>query len=393
MDPIRNPYSPGAGTPPPFLAGRDGVLDAFSTVIGRAQIGNAVQPPVLSGLRGVGKTVVLLRWRELALEAGWAAAHIEARSGTDLRAPLGDAVIDLTRQTSRRFRNQERAHRLQRIATSFLRATGATMTRGTVAFEVQPEPGVADSGSLETDLTELLLELGEAAREEGTGAVILIDELQDAGVDALVAIVGACHRVNQLRLPVVIAGAGLPTVGRVLSDAKSYAERLFDVRTIGRLDDEAQRQAIREPADALGVKFEPAALARLGELAGGYPFFIQTHAKFAWDVAIESPIALADVSVAEPRAGEQLDQSFFGPRYERATPAERKYMHALASLGDGPVSTAEAAGVLRRRASDVSVQRDGLMAKGLVYAPDRGLIDFTVPHMAAYLRGRTDHGH
>jgi len=258
-------------------------------------------------------TVLLLRWRELALDAGWAAAHIEARAGTDLRAPLGDAVIDLTRQTSRRFRNEERAQRLQRIATSFLRATGATVTRGAVAFDVQPEPGVADSGSLETDLTELLVELGEAARDEGTGAVILIDELQDAGVEALVG------------------------------------------------------------------------------LAGGYPFFIQTHAKFAWDVAVESPIALADVSVAEPRAGEQLEQSFFGPRYERATPAERRYLHALAALGDGPVSTAEAAAVLRRRASDVSVQRDGLIAKGLVYAPDRGLIEFTVPHMAAYLRGRTDH--
>lgn len=391
VDPIRNPYSPGAGTPPPHLAGRQGLLDVFRTVIGRAQIGNAVQPPVLSGLRGVGKTVLLLRWRELALEAGWAAAHIEARAGTDLRAPLGDAVIDLTRQTSRRFRNQERAHRLQRVATSFLRATGATVTRGAVAFDVQPEPGVADSGSLETDLTELLVELGEAARDEGSGAVILIDELQDAGVDALIGLVGACHRVNQLQLPVLIAGAGLPTVGRVLSDAKSYAERLFDVRTVGRLDDAAQREAIREPAAALGVEFEPAALARLGELAGGYPFFIQTHAKFAWDVAVESPIALADVSVAEPRAGEQLEQSFFGPRYERATPAERRYMHALGSLGDGPVSTAEAAAVLRRRASDVSVQRDGLIAKGLVYAPERGLIDFTVPHMAAYLRGRTDH--
>ena len=392
MDPIRNPYSPGAGTPPPYLAGREDVLDAFRTVLGRAQIGNAVQPPVLSGLRGVGKTVLLLRWRELALEAGWAAAHIEARAGTDLRAPLGDAVIDLTRQNSRRFRNQERAQRLQRIATSFLRATGASLTRGAVAFDVQPEPGVADSGSLETDLTELLVELGEAARDEGCGAVILIDELQDAGVDALVALVGACHRVNQLRLPVLIAGAGLPTVGRVLSEAKSYAERLFDVRAIGRLDDDAQRAAIREPAAALGVEFEAAALSRLGELAGGYPFFIQTHAKFAWDVAVESPISLADVAVAEPRAGAQLEQSFFGPRYERATPAERRYMHALASLGDGPVSTPDAAAVLRRRPSDVSVQRDGLIAKGLVYAPDRGLIDFTVPHMAAYLRGRTDHG-
>jgi len=391
MDPIRNPYSPGAGTPPPYLAGREGFLDAFSTVIGRAQIGNAVQPPVLAGLRGVGKTVLLLRWRELAIEAGWTSAHIEARAGTDLRVPLGDAVVDLMRQSSRRYRNRERAHRLQRVATSFLRATGATATRGSLVFDVEPQPGVADSGSLETDLTELFIELGEAAREEGSGAVILIDELQDAGSEALVALVGACHRANQLRLPVLVAGAGLPTVGRVLSEAKSYAERLFDVRTVGRLDEQAQRDAIAEPAAALGVEFAASALATLGALAGGYPFFVQTHAKFAWDAAIDSPINDSDVSVAEPRAREQLEQSFFGPRYERATPAERRYMHALAALGDGPVATADAATALKRRPSDVSVQRDGLLSKGLVYAPDRGMINFTVPHMSAYLRNRSDH--
>ncbi len=391
MDPIRNPYSPGAGTPPPYLAGRDDLQAAFSTLIARAQIGNPVQPLVLSGLRGVGKTVLLLRWRSLATEAGWATAHIEARADADLRQQLSDAVTDVLRQVSRHYRNQERVERLKRVATSFMRAAGTTISRGSLSFDVRPEPGVADSGTLETDLGELLLELGQAAREEGRGAVILIDELQDVGSDKLSALVGACHRINQQGLPALIVGAGLPTVGKVLSDAKSYAERLFDLRAVGPLEGEAQDQAITQPADDLGVTFTHGALRALRDLAGGYPFFIQTHAKFVWDVAVDSPITNSDVDIGSPRANEQLRRSFFSPRYDRATPAERRYMHAVASLGDDQIATADVARVLSRRPSDVSVQRDGLLNKGLVYAPERGLVAFTVPHMAAFLRSLPTH--
>ena len=391
MDPVTNPYSPGAGTPPPFLAGRDELLADFATLIGRAQMGRSVQPLVLSGLRGVGKTVLLLRWRSIAADIGWATALLEARADADLRAQLGDAVTDVLRQVSRTFRNTERLERLKRVAASFLRAAGITLTRGGVTLDVAPEPGVADSGSLETDLTELLLELGHAARAESTGAIILVDELQDAGGDRLGAVVGACHRVNQEQLPVLIVGAGLPTVGRVLSEAKSYAERLFDLRTVGPLTGRAQDEAVTEPAEALGVDVDPDALVLLRERAGGYPFFIQTHAKFVWDASVASPITADDVAVAGPRAEDQLRRSFFNPRYDRATPAERRYMHAMAALGDGNVATAEVARTLGRRVSDVSVQRDGLLNKGLVYAPERGLVGFTVPHMAAFLRSLPTH--
>ncbi len=179
--------------------------------------------------------MLLLRWRSIASEMGWATAHIEARSDADLRQQLGDAIIDVLRQVSRHYRNQERVERLKRIAASFMRAAGATVSRGGLAFNVQPEPGLADSGTLGTDLGELLVELGEAARDEGTGAIIMLDELQDAGVDMLAGLIGACHRINQQGLPALIVGAGLPTVGRVLSEAKSYAERLFDLRTVGPL--------------------------------------------------------------------------------------------------------------------------------------------------------------
>lgn len=391
MDPVRNPYSPGAGTPPPFLAGREDLVAAFDTLLGRADIGNPVQPMVLSGLRGVGKTVLLLQWRSQAEAAGWAASHLEARPGADLRSQIADAVTDLLRQVSRRYRNRERVERLQRVATSFVRAAGTTISRGGLSLEVAPEPGVADSGDLETDLTELLIELGRAAKEEGTGAVILIDELQDAGTGPLSAVVGACHRINQERLPALIVGAGLPTVGKVLSDAKSYAERLFDLRLVGPLEGDAQDQAIMEPAMDLDVTFSREALGSLRALAGGYPFFIQTHAKFVWDAAVDSPISVADVEVAAPRADEQLRRSFFSPRYDRATPAERRYMHGMAACDVAAPLTAEVASKLGRRQSDVSVQRDGLLNKGLVYAPERGVVAFTVPHMAAYLRSLPSH--
>jgi hypothetical protein len=391
MDPVRNPYSPGAGTPPPYLAGRDELIAAFDTLLGRAAIGNPVQPLILSGLRGVGKTVLLLKWRSQAEVAGWAASHVEARPGADLRAQLADAVTDLLRQVSRGYRNQERVERLKRVSASFIRAAGATISRGGLTFDVNPEVGVADSGDLETDLAELLVELGRAAREEGAGAVILIDELQDAGAERLAAVVGACHRINQERLPALIVGAGLPTVGKVLSDAKSYAERLFDLRLVGPLEGEAQDQAIVEPAARLGVEFEESALTSLRALAGGYPFFIQTHAKFVWDTAVESPIGDADVATSSPRAEDQLRRSFFGPRYDRATPAERRYMHAMAAVGGASPATADVASKLGRRQSDVSVQRDGLLNKGLIYAPERGLVAFTVPHMSDYLRSLPTH--
>lgn len=391
MDPVRNPYSPGAGTPPPYLAGRDDLQEAFETLIGRATLGNSVQPLVLSGLRGVGKTVLLLRWRSQAEAAGWASSHIEARSNADLRSQLADAVNDLLRQMSRRYRNVDRLDRLKRVSASFVRAAGATVSRGGITFDVEPEPGVADSGELETDLTELLVEMGRVAKAEGTGAVILIDELQDAGSEQLAGVVGACHRVNQEKLPALIVGAGLPTVGKVLSEAKSYAERLFDLRSVGPLHGAAQDQAVVEPAEALGVAYTDDALVEMRSLAGGYPFFIQTHAKFVWDNAIESPITLADVEAAGPRAEEQLRRSFFAPRYDRATPAERRYMHAMAAIGDEGVATADVAAKLGRRQSDVSVQRDGLLNKGLVYAPERGQVAFTVPHMATYLGALPTH--
>lgn len=390
MDPILNPYAPGAGTPPPLLAGRDALIDAWDVVIGRAAAGNSFQPIVLSGLRGVGKTVLLLTFRAHAREAGWPIELFEARPGGDLRAQVAEALPPMVRTVNRRWRNEARARRIGRIAASFARAVQATLTRSGFRLELEPEPGVADSGDLETDLTELLVALGEGARDEGVGAALLIDELHEVPPDQLSALVGAAHRVNQDRLPVVVGGAGLPPVGRVLSEARSYAERLFSIRPVGPLAPADAQRAFAAPAEDLGVAYTDEALAQLVRLSGGYPFFVQSYGKHVWDLADDSPIAEDDVALAAPRANRELVDSFFRPRYDRATPAERRYLHAMAALGDGDVASADVADRLGHAPSRVSPQRDGLLTKGLIYAPERGLLAFTVPHMAAYLRSRTD---
>jgi AAA ATPase domain len=391
VNPVTNPYAPGAGTPPPLLAGRDGVIEAWDVVLGRAVAGNPFQPIVLAGLRGVGKTVLLLAFRQHASEAGWPIELFEARPGGDLRAQIAEALPPMIRSVNRRWRNEERAKKIGRIAASFARAVQARLVAGGFRIELEPEPGYADTGDLETDLTELLVALGEGARDEGLGAALLIDELHEVPPDQLGALIGAAHRVNQERLPVVVGGAGLPPVGRVLSEARSYAERLFSIRPVGALSPDDTRAAFEEPAADLGVAFERRAVDELVELSGGYPFFIQSYGKHVWDVADDSPIAPDDVALARPRANRELVDSFFRPRYDRATPAERRYMHAMADIGDGPVSSAEVAARLGHdQPSRVSPQRDGLLTKGLIYAPDRGQLAFTVPHMEAYLRGLTE---
>ena len=387
MDPIQNPYAPGAGTPPPLLAGRDDLLSAFGVIIGRAAAGRAFQHPVLSGLRGVGKTVLLRQYRAVAADAGWAAEMFEVRPDGDLRAEVADALRPMVRSVNRRWRNKQRAQHIGRIAASFSRGAAATIGRGGLALGYEPAPGVADSGDFETDLTELLAALGEGAREEGVGAILLIDELHDANINHLAALAGAAHRINQDRLPVVIGGAGLPPVGRILSEARSYSERLFSIRSVGRLSRADSSLALSEPAARLAVAYEPEALQRLVEESGGYPFFIQAYGKHAWERANASPIGRADVAEALPMALGELSESFFKPRYDRATPAERRYLHAMADLVNDPTLSSDVARQLGHgEPSRASPQRDSLIGKGLIYAPARGLVAFTVPNMADYLR-------
>ena len=387
IDPIRNPYSPGAGTPPPLLAGRDEFLDAFNVVIGRAAAGRPFQPLVLSGLRGVGKTVLLRHFRNAAIESGWIGEMFEARPGSDLRTQVAEALPPMVRAVNRRWRNKDRARNIGRTAASFAKAASGALSRGGIVLPYEPKPGVADSTDLEADLIDLLVALGEGAREEGVGAALMIDELQDVPVDQLGALIGASHRINQDQLPVVLGGAGLPPVGRILSEARSYSERLFSIRSVGRLSAADSSLALSEPAEQLNVRYETKALEALVDVSGGYPFFVQTYGMHTWDRADGSPITVDDVGDAVPQANRELNDSFFKPRYDRATPAERRYMHTVAESADDPASSSEVAKRLDpKNPNRASPLRDNLINKGLIYAPERGQIAFTVPHMGTYLR-------
>ncbi|WP_280496092.1 ATP-binding protein [Nocardia farcinica] len=391
MDPVRNPYAPGAGQRPPELAGRDKQLQAFDIVLERVARGRPERSVMLTGLRGVGKTVLLNQLRSAAISRGWGTGKIEARPDQDLRRPLSSALHMATRAVAMAHRNQERVDDFLGILKAFaLRATAdkGMRERWQPGIDVPAVSGRADSGDIEIDLVELLKEAAALAGDIGVGMAIFIDEMQDLGAADISAICGACHELSQDGAPLIVVGAGLPHLPAVLSASKSYSERLFSYHRIDRLDRESADQALIAPAEREDVAFTPEALAALYQKADGYPYFVQAYGKATWDQAPESPITAEDVAVAAPAAEEELAVGFFGSRYERATPAEREYMRAMADLAgdDGPVATSAVAAELGRKPASLSPARDGLIKKGLIYSAERGTIGFTVPHFGRYLR-------
>ncbi|WP_067863507.1 ATP-binding protein [Nocardia shimofusensis] len=391
MDPVRNPYAPGAGQRPPELAGRDKQLQAFDIVLERIARGRPERSVVLTGLRGVGKTVLLNQLRSAAISRGWGTGKIEARPDQELRRPLSSALHMATRAVAMSHRNPERVDDFLGILKAFaLRATAdkGMRDRWQPGIDVPAVAGRADSGDIEIDLVELLEEAAALAGDIGVGMAIFIDEMQDLGPADISAICGACHALSQEAAPLIVVGAGLPHLPAVLSASKSYSERLFSYHRIDRLDRESADQALLAPAEREEVKFTEEALEALYRKADGYPYFVQAYGKATWDQAPESPITAEDVEVAAPAAEEELAVGFFGSRYERATPAEREYMRAMADLSgdDGPVATSAVAAELGRKPASLSPARDGLIKKGLIYSAERGTIGFTVPHFGRYLR-------
>lgn len=389
MDPLQNPYAPGAGVRPPQLAGRDADLDAFRIVLERVGRGLPERSLMIAGLRGVGKTVLLLEFQSLAEQYEWSTAKLEGRVGLSLRSSLGRAVHLLLRSLNRRHRLEHRFERVLRVLKSFV-ITASPSGDFSFKLEADPEPGRADSGDDEVDLTELLIELGEAAASVHTGVALFIDELQDLPHDDLGAIVGAFHEISQKQLPVLVVGAGLPHLPQELSESKTYAERLFRYRRVDSLTTPAATEALVVPAQRLGVDFTPAAIDAILEASGGYPYFIQEYGKHTWDVADRSPIDLEDVHLGSVEARRELDVGFFGTRLDRATPKEREYLQAMAELGEEPVGTGAVAAYLGKPAGNLSVARDQLLKKGLIYSPDRGLIAFTVPRFGEFILSRTE---
>ena len=398
MDPIRNPYAPGAGQRPPELAGRDEQLRAFDIVLQRVAAGRPERSLILTGLRGVGKTVLLNALRSTAVRAGWGTGKLEARPDQSLRRPLSSALHTAVRELGHPL-VEESDHVLGVIKSFAQRDAGvgaALRDRWNPGIDAPAVRGRADSGDIEIDLVELLTDVGGLAADQGRGVAIFIDEMQDLAPDDVSALCAACHEISQAALPVIVVGAGLPFLPAVLSASKSYSERLFSYQRIDRLDRAAADRALTAPAEQEGASFTPGALDRMFEATGGYPYFIQAYGREAWDLAPGSPVTEADVAVAAPAAEAELAVGFFGSRYERATPAERDYLQAMATAAekdpdtsvDGSVLTAVVADVLGKKPQSLSPARDALMKKGLIYSAERGRIAFTVPHFGRYLRER-----
>jgi hypothetical protein len=395
VDPVRNPYAPGAGQRPPELAGRDRELEVFDVVLERVAHNRPERSLVLTGLRGVGKTVLLNTLRSQAINRLWGTGKIEARPEQPMRRPLSAALHMAVRELAPRHRAPHRIDDFLGVLKAFaLRSNpgGAKLRdRWQPGIDVPPATGRADSGDIEIDLVELFTDAASIATDVGTGIALFIDEMQDLSAADVSALCAACHELSQTGAPLIVVGAGLPHLPALLSAAKSYSERLFRYQRIDRLDRISADHALCAPALREGVEYEAKALDALYEASGGYPYFVQAYGKATWDHAPRSPVTPADVRVAAPEAEAELAVGFFGSRYERATPAEREYMRAMASLstldGEGEaVPTAEVARALERRPASLSPARDALIKKGLIYSGERGTVAFTVPHFGRYLR-------
>lgn len=393
MDPIRNPYAPGAGQRPPELAGRDEQMRAFDVVLERVARGRPERSIILTGLRGVGKTVLLNALRSAAVRAGWGTGKFEARPDQAIRRPLGAALHTAVRELG----HPDATTTLGTIRSFIERDAGPRAKlaeRWNPGIQVAPTTGRADSGDIEIDLVELLTDVGGLAADKGVGISIHIDEMQDLRPEDVSALCAATHEISQQRLPLIVVGAGLPHLPAVLSASKSYSERLFSYQRIDRLERAAADLALQVPAQDEDAEFTPEALDAMYRITSGYPYFIQAYGKVVWDLAPASPITADDIAVAIPEAEAELAVGFFGSRYERATPAEREYLRAMAELGqaDDPgagVPTSAVAEHLSRTPQSLSPARDALLKKGLVYSAERGLVAFTVPHFGRYLRSQT----
>lgn len=379
MDPVLNPFAPGAGTPPPELAGRDVLRETVRVAIERVRRGLPTKSVLLVGLRGVGKTVLLDRMRDDAEETGVHSVRIEAPEGRSLPALLAPQLRQALLRLSRNERAKELATKALRALAGFAKSLKAKYGDIEVGFDFSPEPGLADNGDLEHDLQALLEEVGHAAQAAETAMVIFIDELQYVREDELAALITAMHRCAQRRVPVMLVGAGLPQLRGRMGNAKSYAERLFDFPEVGPLPTPAARVAITKPVKDQGAAIADEAVNRIIEETKGYPYFLQEWGKHAWDAAAVSPIRLKDVEQATDSAIAALDESFFRVRFDRLTPAEKKYLRAMAELGPGPHRSGDIADKLMRKVTSLGPTRNNLIAKGMVWSPNHGDTAFTVP--------------
>ena len=379
MDPVRNPYAPGAGTPPPELAGRDEIRETARIALERVRAGRPGKSIMMVGLRGVGKTVLLDRIRQEAEDRGICTLNVEAPENRSLPAALAPRLRLALLQLSKREKARQLAERALSGLAGFVKAFQVKYHDIQMVLDLDPEPGLADNGDLEADLPDLLAAAGSAAQADATCLALFIDELQYVKEDELAALVMALHRTAQRQLPVIMLGAGLPQVRGNLGKAKSYAERLFDFPQIGPLSPDDARQAIVKPAEKEGVTITADALDAIVARTGCYPYFLQEWGKHLWDVAERSPITDASVAVASRQAVAALDASFFLVRFDRLTPAQKRYVRAMSQLGPGPHRSGDIAAKLNRAVNSLTLTRNQLIRKGAIWSPSHGDTAFTVP--------------
>jgi AAA ATPase domain len=383
VDPVRNPFAPGAGSQPPELAGRESILEEAEIAVQRALIGRPSRSQMLLGLRGVGKTVLLSKIEEIAENAGHVTSVIEAPEGR----PLSELLIPKLNQVLRKFsvsdQARAKAHQAFRALRSF--ASVLKLSYGDATLSVEPEAGVADSGDLENDLPELFVRVGEAAKAAGRAWTLLIDEVQYLQPKDLAALIVAMHKISQKELPVLFFGAGLPQVAALSGDAKSYAERLFHFPAVGPLLSDDAKTAIRQPVEAEGERISEAALAEIVHKTQGYPYFLQEWGYQCWNLAQGKQIEVFDAVQAAGQATRRLDDGFFKVRFDRLTPKEREYVIAMAKLGPGPYRSSDIAVALGETHQGLGPRRAKIIAKGMIYSPSHGDIAFTVPMFDDYL--------
>ena len=386
MNPATNPFAPGAGTRPPELAGRDELLANVAIALERIRAGRAAKSVLLIGLRGVGKTVLLDRVRDDAEAVGIQTLRIEAPEGRSLPAILAPELRRALLRLSREDRAKELATRALRGLAGFARALKVKYQDIEVGMDFDPEPGLADNGDLEHDLQALLEAAGAAARAGNTSLAIFIDELQYVEEEELASLIVALHRAAQRQLPIVLVGAGLPQLRGRMGRAKSYAERLFDFVEVGPLSAEAAERALAKPIHDERAEITPEAVRTITQTTQGYAYFLQEWGKHAWDAARASPITAEDVAVASVTAIAALDAGFFGVRFDRLTPSEKRYLRAMAELGPGPHRSGDVARILDRKVTSLAPLRSQLISKGMVWSPSHGDTGFTVPLFDEFMR-------
>ncbi|MGN6446108.1 ATP-binding protein [Amnibacterium sp.] len=387
MDSVRNPYTPNAGAAPEFVVGREEQTTAFKVLLRRLSMGRTEQSMIITGLRGVGKTVLLNEFGDIARESRWEVVELEARKHDDTRfrqmmfSQLRAALLRL----SPRARWTDRGRRAAAALSSFALSINQDGT-WSVTWDVDPAEGYADHGDLGLDLTDVFVAIGEVAREQSSGLALLVDEVQFLRAPQLEALIQAIHKTVQRKLPITFVGAGLPQIAELAGDAKSYAERLFKFPKIDSLSDEDARLALSEPALAEEVLFEAEALDLALEITKGYPYFLQELGYQVWGVAELDRITRADVVVAREAYEAKLDSSFFRVRLDRSTPLQTAYMRAMAELGPEPQKAGDVARIMNRESTQLGPTRAELIDMGLLFTPEHGYAAFTVPEFDKFMK-------